>query len=122
MKRDFFLRGKKKSRFLSELPPSTNDKAYDDCSEDSCVMGRIWYSLESHVATTVEFCDTSKEIWDSPAESFLNQSNVSQVYELYKQIFAMRQSGQSLPDYYSSFKTLWDQLLQHRPFTTNVNK
>ena len=116
-----FLRGKKKSRYISELPPPTDDKDYDDwCCEDSCVMGWIWHSLEPQVATTVEFCDTSKAIWDSLAESFSTQSNVSRVYELYEQIFAMRQSGRSLPDYYSSLKTLWDQLLQHRPFTTDV--
>lgn len=53
-----FLRGKK-SRFLSELPLATNNKIYDDwCSENLCVMGWIWYSLEPHVITTVEFCDT----------------------------------------------------------------
>ncbi|XP_028122886.1 guanyl-specific ribonuclease pgl-3-like [Camellia sinensis] len=85
-------------------------------------MGWIWHSLEPHVATTVEFCDTSKEIWDSLADSFSNQSNVSRVYELYEQIFAIRQFGRSLLDYYSSLKTLWDQLLQHRPLTTDVNK
>ena len=66
-------------------------------------MGWIWHSLEPHVATTMEFCDTSKEIWDSLAESFSNQNNVSRIYELYEHIFAMHQFDRSLPDY---FKTL----------------
>lgn len=34
-----FLRGKKKSRFLTDLSPAVDDNTYDDwCSEDSCVM------------------------------------------------------------------------------------
>lgn len=35
-----FLRGKKKIRFLTELPPKSNDASYNDwSSDDSKVMG-----------------------------------------------------------------------------------
>lgn len=44
-------------------------------------MGWLWQSLEPIVATTVEFCETSKQIWDSIAYSFLHQSDVSRVYD-----------------------------------------
>lgn len=85
-----FFCGKKKSRYLTELPLAEDDKSYDDwLSEDLCVMGWLWHSSEPHVATTVEFYDTSKDIWDSLDDSFSNQSNVSCVYELYEQIFAI---------------------------------
>ena len=69
----------------------------------------------------MEFCETSKQIWDSLADSFSNQSNVSRVFELYEQIFTTKQSGQPLFEYYSFLKHLWDQLLQHHPFTADVN-
>ena len=83
-------------------------------------MGWLWHSLERNVTTTIEFCDFSLAIWDSIAKQFSNQNKVSHVYELFEKIFATRQFGRPLPDYYSDLKTLWDQLLQHRPFTTDL--
>ena len=44
--------------------------------------------LEPHVATTIEFCDTSTNIWDTRAENFSQQSSVSQVYKLLSKDFA----------------------------------
>ncbi|KAL5714041.1 hydroxyjasmonate sulfotransferase [Ranunculus cassubicifolius] len=83
-------------------------------------MGWLWHSMEAHIATTVEFCETSKSIWNSLNDSFSHQSNVSWVYELYEQIFSMKQGDKSLPEYYSTMKNLWEQLLQHRPFTADL--
>ncbi|KAF9603065.1 hypothetical protein IFM89_033790 [Coptis chinensis] len=90
--------------------------------EDSIVMGWLWHSMEPHIATTVEFCDSSKKIWNSLSESFSHQSNVSQVYDLYEQIFATKQSGRTLSEYYGTLKNLWEQLLQHRPFTADLEQ
>ena len=47
------------------------DPTYDDrMCEDSIVMGWLWNSMEPQIATTVEFCDSSKKIWDSIAIYF----------------------------------------------------
>ncbi len=73
-------------------------------SEDSIVMGWLWHSMESQVATKVEFCDSSNKIWDSIAEYFSHQNNVSWVYEIYKRIFNTEQSGKILSEYYSTLK------------------
>ena len=71
--------------------------------------------MEPHIATTVEFCDSLKKIWDSIAESFSHQSNVSRVYEIYEKIFTTRQSGKPLSEYY-------EQLLQYWPLTTDLEQ
>lgn len=44
-------------------------------------------ALEPNVATTIEFCKTSKQNWDSLVESFSHESNISRVYELHEKIF-----------------------------------
>ncbi|KAF9605352.1 hypothetical protein IFM89_016487 [Coptis chinensis] len=86
------------------------------------VMGWLWHSMEPHIATTVEFCNSSKKIWNSLSESFSHQSNVPRVYDLYEQIFATKQSGRTLSEYYGTLKNLWEQLLQHRPFTADLEQ
>ncbi|KAG5553195.1 hypothetical protein RHGRI_011155 [Rhododendron griersonianum] len=60
------------------------------------------------------------EIWDALFDSFSQQSNVSRDFELYEKFFTTKQSGKPLSKYYSSLKSLWDLLLQHRPFTSDL--
>ena len=120
---EIFLHGKQKLKFLTDDPPPKTDAKYDDwMCEYSMVMGWLWHSMEPHIASTVEFCDSSKKIWESIFISFSQQSNVSHVCELYDQIFTTLQSGIPLQEYYSILKNLWDQLLQYRPFTYNLEQ
>lgn len=53
------LCGNRKLKFITDSP--IEDKSYDDwLSKDSVVMGWLWHSLQPHVATTIEFCETSQ--------------------------------------------------------------
>ena len=68
-----YLRGRSRLHFLTDSPLAQNDAKFGEWEQiDSMVMGQLWHSLEPHVATTVEFCETSKQIWDSLADSFSN--------------------------------------------------
>lgn len=67
-------------------------------SEDSIVMQWLWHSLEPCIATAVEFCDSLKKTWDTLAESFAHQSNVSWAYKIYEKIFTMKQSRKPLSE------------------------
>ena len=108
---------------LTDSKPNVKASNYEDwMNEDSIVMGWLWHSMEPHIATTVEFCDSSKKIWDSVAESFSHQSKVSRVYEIYEKIFTTRQSGKPLSEYYSTLKNSWEQLLQYWPLTTDLEQ
>jgi hypothetical protein len=40
-------------------------------------MGWLWHKMEPHIATTFEFCDSSKKIWELIEESFSNKKGVS---------------------------------------------
>ncbi|KAG5557509.1 hypothetical protein RHGRI_007669 [Rhododendron griersonianum] len=83
-----YLRGQRQMKYITYPPPSKGDPTLPDWEvEDSNLMGRFWHSLEPHVATTVEFCDTSKQIWDALSDSFSQQSNVSRVFELYENFY-----------------------------------
>ena len=76
--------------------------------------------MEPHIATIVEFCYSSKKIWDSIAESFSHQSNVSRVYEIYENFSLLGNLG----NHYMSttvLLNLWEQLLQW-PLTTNLEQ
>ncbi|KAF9601707.1 hypothetical protein IFM89_022236 [Coptis chinensis] len=115
------LRGKRKLKYLTDDPPDPQDDKYEDwLCEDSLVMSCLWHSMEPHIATTVEFCESSKSIWNSLSESFSQQNNVSRVFEIYEKIFSMKQSSRPLTEYYSNLKNLWEQLLQYRPFITDL--
>ena len=63
-----------KIEYSTNKPPDKGDPIYEDwMSEDSIVIGWLWHSMEPRIATTVEFCDSSKKIWESSAESFLHR-------------------------------------------------
>ena len=110
-------------KYWTNNPLDKKDPTYEDwMSGDSIVMGWLWHSMEPHVSTTVEFYDSSKKIWDSIAESFAHQSNFFKVYEMYEKIFTTKQSGKPLSEYCSTLKNLWNQLLQYRPFTTDLEQ
>ncbi|KAF7115772.1 hypothetical protein RHSIM_RhsimUnG0047900 [Rhododendron simsii] len=116
-----YLCSKRQSKFITDLPPPKGDASLPEWEEeDSDLMCRLWHSLEPHIGTTIEFYDTSKQIWDALAESFSQRNNVSRIFELYEKIFMTKQSGKSLFEYYSTLKSLWDKLLQHLPFTSNL--
>ena len=83
-------------------------------------MGWLWHNMEPQITTIAAFCDSFNKIWDSVAQSFSQQNNVSRVFELYEKIFTTRQSGKSLPEYYSNLKNRWNELLQYRPFTSDL--
>lgn len=74
-------------------------------SKDSIVMQWLWHSMEPRIATTV-FCDSLKKIWDTVAESFSHQSNVSWVYKIYEKLFTMKQPRKPLSEQYSTLKNL----------------
>ena len=40
-------------------------------------MGWLWHKMEPHIATTFEFCDSSKKIWELIEESFSHKKGVS---------------------------------------------
>ena len=53
---------------------------------------------------------------------FHSRAMLSRIYELYEKIFTAKQTGKSLPEYYSILKSLWDQFVQHWPITTDLEQ
>jgi len=48
------------------------------------------------------FLDSAKDIWDAIHDTYSLQNNASRIFEVYKDIFNLRQGDKSLADYYSN--------------------
>ncbi|KAF6150685.1 hypothetical protein GIB67_020768 [Kingdonia uniflora] len=61
----YYLRARKKLKYLTEDPPKATDTNYDDwMSENSMVCTWMWHSMEHSVAANVQFLPTAKKIWE----------------------------------------------------------
>ncbi|KAK0591880.1 hypothetical protein LWI29_009658 [Acer saccharum] len=58
---------------------------------------------------------TAKEVWDAIKRSYLDASDSSQVYELMKKTFQLRQDGQPLIEYYNELNSIFIELDYRRP-------
>lgn len=58
---------------------------------------------------------TAKEVWDAVKRSYLDVSDSSQVYELMKKTFQLRQGGRPIIEYYTEMNSLFMELYYRRP-------
>jgi len=69
--------------------------------------------MKSIVSDNFIFLDTPKEIWEAVRDSYSMNQNVSPVFEVYEDLFSLRQGDKSLEDYYRHFKGMIDELNQY---------
>ncbi|KAF9602472.1 hypothetical protein IFM89_028486 [Coptis chinensis] len=71
-------------------------------------------------AHAVKFLDSSKKIWSSLQDSYSQEKNISHIYEIFEKMFATKQAGRPLAEYYSTLKGLWEELILYQPFSGDV--
>jgi len=80
-------------------------------------------ALEQHgirVSTNFVFLDTVKEICEAICDTYSMKKNVSRVFEMYEDLFSLRQDDKSLKDYYIHFKGMIDKLNRYHPVTNDI--
>lgn len=108
---------KKRTHIFCELTlPKEDDSTYGEwVADDAIVKSWLINSMtDALVAHFVQF-DTAKDVWDAVKRSYLDVSDSSQVYELMKKSFQLRQEGRPLVTYYTEMNSIFLELDHRRP-------
>ena len=77
---------------------------------DAMVKAWIRNSLTKDIQESVVYAETTHEIWSELCERY-GQSNAPRLYKIKKEFSNLNQeNGQPLTQYYTKFKTLWQEL------------
>ncbi|XP_050258856.1 uncharacterized protein LOC126703827 [Quercus robur] len=82
---------------------------------DNIVGTWIINSVSPKLQGSIIYRDTAFEIWTELRDTF-SQGNGTKVFNIQKQIAEIHQGEQSLTDYFTQLKVLWDQLQNLSPF------
>ncbi|KAG7578958.1 Reverse transcriptase RNA-dependent DNA polymerase [Arabidopsis thaliana x Arabidopsis arenosa] len=88
--------------------------------EDLTVLSALHCSLEASLLEGYSYCETSKELWDTLANVFGNESNLTTVYELKKTLGSLSQEDNDFNTHFGKYRSLVAELEMLRPFTTEA--
>lgn len=111
------LSAKNKLGFVNgtiETPEATSPdyKVWSRCND--LVISWLIFNLEETIAKSVLFLPTAKEIW-SDLEDRFGYASMTQVYSLEQKISDTSQGSQSISEFYTVMKTLWDGVSDANP-------
>lgn len=106
------LSSKRKLGFVKGTVPCPTDDAskaemWETC--DNMVISWITSNLSPVICKSVIYMHTSKEIWNN-LELRFSLTNGSRKYKLNKSVYEMKQNTMSITEYYTSLKTIWEEL------------
>ncbi|XP_030521717.1 uncharacterized protein LOC115734883 [Rhodamnia argentea] len=120
---EVYINAKGKLNYLTTEPPDANAKEYGDwMTKNNTVLVWLWNSMEPSIAANVMFHTTTKGEWDDLMQGNSQDKNMSRVYELYEKIFNFKQGDNSLGEYYSALKGMWEELNLYQPITTDLER
>ena len=64
----------------------------------------------------------AKKIWDILKITYGHKKNIFRVFEVYEQIFSLRQGDRSLQEYFTTLHGLIDELDIYQPLTADITK
>jgi len=96
------------------------EKAFEEWERDNyLVMTWLWNNIESKASVNFIFLDTAKEIWKVVRDTY-SMKNIARVFEVYEDLFSLRQGDKSLKYLYNHFKGMIDELNQYHPMTNDI--
>ncbi|KAL5704940.1 hypothetical protein ACHQM5_023296 [Ranunculus cassubicifolius] len=105
------LRAKSKLGFADgtiKVPTDANEKSkWSKC--DDLVASWILNSVIQEIRVSLLYADTAFEIWKDLADRF-SQTNKPKIYQLKQSIASLKQENTTVSVYYTSLKSLWDEL------------
>ncbi|WJX75246.1 hydroxyjasmonate sulfotransferase [Trifolium repens] len=111
------LLAKNKIKFVNgKLPmPSKDDVNFDSWERcNSMVVSWINRTLSPQIASSVVYIDHAKTLWDDLKERF-TKGNYFRFSDLLQEVHSIKQGEKSISDYYTTLKSLWDDLEDLRP-------
>ena len=77
-------------------------------------------SLKEKISGSVIFLTTAKETWDTLKVMYVNEKNLSRVFEIYERLFELKQGDKFVPEFYAEFESLIDELEMCQPTITDA--
>ncbi|PWA82224.1 hypothetical protein CTI12_AA171650 [Artemisia annua] len=108
-----FVRGTVLRPSVIPVPPTTaaqnaaNIELWETCN--NLVISWIMSSISESIAKSIMFIDSACEIWIQ-LETRFSLSNGSRKYKLSKECFEIQQHGDSVSEYYTKLKCVWEEL------------
>lgn len=89
------------------MPRSTDVlfKQWERCND--LVISWILFNLDEVIAQSVLNMRTDKEIWDDIEERF-GIASLTQIYSLEQQLLELKQGTDSVSEFYTKIRTIWD--------------
>ncbi|XP_016173923.1 uncharacterized protein LOC107616486 [Arachis ipaensis] len=108
---------KNKHGFLTgTIPmPSPEDPtfpAWERCN--SLVLSWLFYSFSPSITQSVIYFSTASTVWEDLRERF-SQIDLLRIAELQEEVYGLKQGNQSVTDFFTFLKTLWEELENARP-------
>ncbi|XP_072080878.1 uncharacterized protein [Arachis hypogaea] len=100
---------KNKYGFLSIPSPLTDDPLFPIWEHCNNLLSWLFHSLSPSITQSVVYFSTASSVWTDLKERFF-QSDILRIAELQEEIYALRQGNQSVTEFYTSLKTLWEEL------------
>ncbi|XP_019415608.1 PREDICTED: uncharacterized protein LOC109327062 [Lupinus angustifolius] len=106
------LKSKHKLQFIDDtlLNPSIDEPSFsmwDRCN--TLVISWLTQSIESSIAQSVLWMETTLEIWQDLRERYY-QGDIFRIFELFIEIHTYKQGNLSIASYFTHFKGLWQEL------------
>ncbi|KAH0777797.1 hypothetical protein KY290_009208 [Solanum tuberosum] len=76
---------------------------------DAVVLSWISSTVATILVTTIMYASSAKRVWDDFKERF-SKSNLTRVYQLWSEVATLWHGTDSVTDYYSKLRNLWDEL------------
>ena len=73
--------------------------------------------MESIIACGVMMLRSAKKIWDTLQLTYGLEKNISRVFEVYEQLFTLRQGDRSIQEHFIILRALLDELDVYQPLT-----
>ncbi|CAN7045248.1 unnamed protein product [Brassica oleracea var. botrytis] len=119
------LGARNKAVFVDGTFPELRDDHPDFASWSRCnniVCTWIVNAVEKSIAKSIMYLDTARQMWLDIHDQF-KQSDGPRNADIKQQIFAEVQGSQSVSDYYTKLKQLWEELKNHEsPYTCCCNR
>lgn len=90
-------------------PEATSPDFVDWERCNDLVISWILYNLDENIAKSVLFLNTARDIWKDLEDRF-GFASITQVYTLEQKISEISQGTQSISEFYTSIKSVWDNL------------
>lgn len=113
------LISKNKMSFLTgtiSMPTSTDPlfPRWERCN--TLLMSWLIHSVSPFIAQSIIFFENAAAIWTDLRERF-SQGDLLRFAELQEEIYSLKQGSTSVTDYYTTLKSLWEELDNFRPLT-----